>query len=269
MATLGAPHGNRLLNALAPRDRALISPHLVPTALKVRDSFELPNKPIAEVFFPVTGIASVVAEHPGGRRIEIGIVGCEGVTGSAVVLGSDRTPHHTYMQVAGEGHRLAVPKLRELMAKSPGLQGVLLKYVQAFMVQTAHTAIANARATLTERLARWLLMAHDRVPGDDLALTHEFLSLMLAVRRAGVTEALKSLESVGLIQAARGQITVLNRKAIEKYAGAYYGVPEAEYRRLIRRTVRQRTQVFLSNVARRGNLEAAFSAAARRKAPGV
>jgi len=234
MATFRAPHGNRLLNALSRGDRDLILPLLVTTELKVRDVFEQPNKPIEEVCFPVTGIASVVAEHPGGRRIEIGIVGCEGVTGSAVVLGSERTPHHTYMQVAGEGHRLAVSKLRELMTKSPALQAILLKYVQAFMVQTAHTAIANARATLTERLARWLLMAHDRVPGDDLPLTHEFLSLMLAVRRAGVTEALKSLEAAGMIQSARGRITVLNRKAIEKHAGSYYGVPEAEYRRLMR-----------------------------------
>lgn len=228
------PAGNRLLRALSRADWELISPHLVQTPLNVRDTFERRNKPIEEVCFPKTGIASVIAEHPGGRRIEIGIVGCEGMTGSAVVLGTDRTPHVTYMQVAGEGYRLAVPKLRELIAQSPTLRDVLLKFVQAFMVQTAHTAIANARATLTERLARWLLMAHDRVPGDDLALTHEFLSLMMAVRRPGVTEALQSLESAGLIQCARSLITVLNRKGIEKVAGAYYGVPEAEYARLMR-----------------------------------
>lgn len=234
MARSRAPQSNRLLKALSPRDWNLISPHLVLTPLKVRDEFERPNRVIEEVCFPETGIASVVAEHRGGRRIEIGIVGCEGVTGSAVVLGSDRTPHSTYMQVAGEGYRLPASTLRELLSKSPALQGLLLKYVQALMVQTAHTAIANARATLSERLARWLLMAHDRVPGNDLALTHEFLSLMLAVRRPGVTEALKSLEDAGLIECARGQITVLDRKAIEKHAGSYYGVPEVEYRRLMR-----------------------------------
>jgi len=234
MASPRAPQTNRLLKTLSPRDWNLVSPHLMLTSLKLREEFERPNKPIEEVCFPETGIASVVAEHPGGRRIEIGIVGCEGVTGSAVVLGSDRTPHSTYMQVAGEGYRLPVSKLRELISKSAALQGILLKYVQAFMVQTAHTAIANARATLSERLARWLLMAHDRVPGNDLALTHEFLSLMLAVRRPGVTEALKSLEDAGLIQCARGLITLLDRKGIEKIAGSYYGVPEAEYRRLMR-----------------------------------
>ena len=226
--------GNRLLQALSRADLNLISPHLVQTPLHVRDAFERPNKPIEEVCFPETGVVSVIAVHPGGRRIEIGLIGCEGMTGSAVVLGSNRTPHETYIQVAGEGYRLPVAKLRELMAKSPTLQGVLLKFVQAFMVQTAHTAIANARGTLTERLARWLLMAHDRVASDELALTHEFLSLMLAVRRPGVTEALQSLEHAGLIQCARGLIIVLDRKGIEHIAGSYYGVPETEYRRLMR-----------------------------------
>lgn len=228
--TLPKPPGsNRLLRALSRADLDLTSPHLVQTPLNVRDAFERPNKPIEEVCFPETSIASVIAVHPGGRRIEIGLIGCEGMTGSAILLGSDRTPHETYIQVAGEGYRLPVPKLRELIARSPTLRNVLLKFVQAFMVQTAHTAIANARGTLSQRLARWLLMAHDRVP-----LTHEFLSLMMAVRRPGVTEALQSLEEAGHIQCARSRITVLDRKGIEKVAGAYYGVPETEYRRLMR-----------------------------------
>src|SRR6185437_6524795 len=109
---------------------------------------------------------------------------------------------------------LPVARLRDVVTKSVTLHSLLLKYVQAFMVQTAHTAIANARGTLTERLARWLLMAHDRVPDDDLKLTHEFLSLMMAVRRPGVTEALQTLEDAGLIQCGRSRITVLDRKGI-------------------------------------------------------
>lgn len=124
--------------------------------------------------------------------------------------------------------------LREAMRQSSSLRAVLMKYVQAFMVQTAHTAIANARATLVERLARWLLMAHDRVRGNALNLTHEFLSLMMAVRRAGVTEALQALEGRNLIVCGRREITLLNRKGIEKIAGHFYGTPEAEYRRLMR-----------------------------------
>lgn len=108
-----------------------------------------------------------------------------------------------------------------------------LKFAQAFMVQTAHTAIANGRATVGERLARWVLMARDRMDGDELPLTHEFLALMLGVRRAGVTEALNALEERALLRAGRGKILVLNRKGLEKFAGGYYGVPEAELRRLM------------------------------------
>ena len=109
----------------------------------------------------------------------------------------------------------------------------LLKFVQAFGVQTTHTAISNARSKLDQRLARWLLMAHDRLETDGLPLTDEFLSLMLAVRRAGVTEAVHALEVRGLIARTRGQINVRNRQGLERVAGASYGVPEAEYRRLI------------------------------------
>jgi CRP-like cAMP-binding protein len=101
------------------------------------------------------------------------------------------------------------------------------------VIPTAQTAICNARSTLDKRLARWILMAHDRLGVDTLPLTHDFLSLMLAVRRPGVTEALHALESRGLIRAARGNITVRDRKGLEKSAAESYGIPEAEYRRLL------------------------------------
>ena len=119
------------------------------------------------------------------------------------------------------------------MQESETLHRLLLKYIQTFMVQTAHTAIANAHAKLPERLSRWILMAQDRVGGDDLALTHEFLALMLGVRRPGVTETLQVLSRKRLIKTGRGRILVLDRKGLERSAGGYYGVPEQEYRRLI------------------------------------
>jgi CRP-like cAMP-binding protein len=155
------------------------------------------------------------------------------MTGTAVVLGDDQSPHETYIQIAGAGQRIAATELRKAMKASGSLHGLLLRYVQAFMVQTAHTAIANARAKLDERLSRWILMAHDRIAGNTLALTHEFLALMLGVRRAGVTEALQSLARQKLIEARRGQVVVLNRQGIVRRAGSSYGAPEAEYRRLI------------------------------------
>ena len=123
--------------------------------------------------------------------------------------------------------------LRSVMARNAGIQAVMLKYVQAFLIQVSHTAICNAHSHIDERLARWILMAHDRVSGATVLLTHEFLALMLAVRRAGVTEALQALVAQGLIKAARGSVTVLDRKGLETSAGDSYGVPESEYRRLL------------------------------------
>jgi CRP-like cAMP-binding protein len=119
------------------------------------------------------------------------------------------------------------------MDGSNSLRDLLLKFVQVFMVQTAHTAIANARSRIDQRLARWILMAHDRTHDNTLPLTHEFLALMLGVRRAGVTEALQSLKRRKLIDTGRNKIMVLNRKGVEQMAGSSYGTPEKEYRRLI------------------------------------
>ena len=157
----------------------------------------------------------------------------EGMSGTAVVLGGDQSPHSTYIQVAGKGQQISTGELRKAMKASASLHMLLLKFVQVFMVQTAHTAIANARAHIDQRLARWILMAHDRTRDDTLPLTHEFLALMLGVRRAGVTEAVQSLKRQKLIGGHRNQIVVLSRKGIERAAGNSYGTPEKEYRRLI------------------------------------
>jgi CRP-like cAMP-binding protein len=225
--------GNRLLAALSRADLDLLQPHLKHGPLKLRQDLERPNRRIDYVYFPHGGIASVVAVQVNDTRVEVGLVGYEGMTGTSTLLGSDRTPHSTYIQVAGEGQRIGTLKLRQAMEASKSLRMVLLRYVQVFMVQTAHTAISNARGRLDARLARWLLMAHDRVRSETLPLTHEFLSLMLGVRRPGVTEALHSLESQKLIYTGTGKIAVRNRKGLERAAGNSYGMPEAEFRRLI------------------------------------
>jgi CRP-like cAMP-binding protein len=227
------PVRNRLLASLSAEDLGLLQPHLESVILGLRMDLEKPNKWINNAYFIDSGIASVVAIQSNETRAEVGLIGCEGMSGIALVLGDDRSPHSTYMQIAGEGQRITTGELRKAIRASGSLHGLLLKYVQAFMIQTAHTAIANARAKLDERLARWILMAHDRVRGNKLKLTHEFLALMLGVRRAGVTEALQSLTSQGLIKAGTGQIVVLDRKGIERRARGSYGVPEAEFHRLI------------------------------------
>jgi CRP-like cAMP-binding protein len=211
----------------------LLEPSLVFVTLAVGDELEEPGVEIDRVYFPESGIASVVALQGGEQRAEIGIIGCEGMTGAAVLLGGRSSPHETYIQVAGDAQAISTAALKQAVRQSTTLTLLLFRFVQAFMVQTAHTAIVNAHGHLAERLARWLLMAHDRMANDEIRLTHEFIALMLAVRRSGVTEAIAILESEGMIRARRGLIVIRDPEALIKRAGPYYGVPEAEYRRLI------------------------------------
>jgi CRP-like cAMP-binding protein len=224
---------NQLLDSLSPSDQARLRPHLTAVNLKLRHQLESPNKPIENIYFMHTGFASVVAVQTGSEEIEIGLIGREGMTGSAVLLGNGQSPHSTYIQAVGTGEIIATRELRKATQESATLHRMLLKFVQAFTVQTAHTAIANARAKVSERLARWILMAQDRLGGTTLPLTHEFLALMLGVRRPGVTEALIDLRRRKLIDAKRGEVVVLNRKGLERLAGNFYGLPEQEYRRLL------------------------------------
>jgi CRP-like cAMP-binding protein len=224
---------NRLLASLSTEDFDLLEPHLEVVTLGLRKSLERPNRRIDAVYFPEAGFASVVAVQSSGKEVEVGLIGREGMTGLPIVFGDHRSPHATYIQAPGTGTFMPATELRKAFQSSPSLRDSLLKFVQAFGVQTTHTAICNARSKLDVRLARWLLMAHDRIGEDTLRLTHEFLSLMLGVRRAGVTDALHGLREQGLISYGRGLITVENRKGMERKAGAAYGVPEAEYRRLI------------------------------------
>jgi CRP-like cAMP-binding protein len=228
-----APPRNRLLAALSQADLALLQPHLRSVPMAVFKEMERPNRRIETVFFMEAGIASVVAVQPDETRAEVGLIGREGMSGIAVVLGGDQSPHSTYIQVAGEGQGISANELRKAMDTSVTMRNLFLKFVQVFMVQTAHTAIANARAHIDQRLARWILMAHDRIGTQTVVLTHEFLSLMLGVRRAGVTEALQSLKRRKLIDTGRNKIVLRDRKGIERIARGSYGVPEKEYRRLI------------------------------------
>ena len=174
-----APPRNQLLAALSQADLALLQPHLRSVPMAVFKDMERPNRRIDTVFFMEAGIASVVAVQPDETRAEVGLIGREGMSGIAVVLGGDQSPHSTYIQVAGEGYGIAADELRKAMDRSATMRSLFLKFAQVFTVQTAHTAIANARARLDQRLARWILMAHDRTDSETLPLTHEFLSLML------------------------------------------------------------------------------------------
>jgi CRP-like cAMP-binding protein len=155
------------------------------------------------------------------------------MSGTAVVLGNHRSPNDAYVQVAGSAHRITAKALRAALDENKTLRQRMQLYAHVFMVQIAQTAFANGTARIEARLARWLLMAHDRQDSDDLSLTHEFVAVMLGVRRSGVTDALHALEGAGLIRASRGVVRITSRKGLLALAGSIYGVPEAEYRRLM------------------------------------
>jgi CRP-like cAMP-binding protein len=225
------PSSNGVLSGVAPADRARLTPFLVAIELPVRKQLEARHRRIEHVYFLTSGMASVVVSGGSNHTVEVGIIGPESMTGMAVVLGADRSPHETFIQSAGEGWRIEAAMLDRAMRESPSLHRHLLRHVQAFMIQMSFTALANARYKIDERLARWLLMASDRA-GPQVSLTHEFLSLMMGVRRPGVTSALNALEERGVIAAKRGIITICDRDGLIEIANGSYGAPEAELERL-------------------------------------
>jgi len=225
---------NRILSRLSRQEFALLEPHLEAVDLPVRKTLEVRRKRIDQVYFIESGFASVVANGTNKPSIEVGIIGREGMTGLAVVLGDDRSTNETVVQAAGTALRISSVVLRRTLQDSATLSAALLRYVHVFMMQASQTALANGRGRLSERLARWLLMWQDRLKTRHLTVTHEFLALLLGVRRQGVTLALHELEGQGLIKGKRNRITVVDRDGLLGLANGFYGVPEAEYDRTIR-----------------------------------
>jgi CRP-like cAMP-binding protein len=218
---------NRLLAGLSPGDLALVQPHLTQVDLGRGQILEAPETPLRHCYFIERGLVSVVAVGVRQGRLEVCIVGCEGMTGWAAVLHGDRSPNQTLVQVEGQGLRIAVNDLQNAMEKSRSLQRVLLEYVRGVMIQTADSALCIGTAKIEERLARWLLMADDRLDGDGIPLTHEALSALLGVRRASVTMALQNLQQKNLLLLCRGKIIISDRKGLEAGAnGAYRMDPE-------------------------------------------
>lgn len=220
---------NHVLRTLSPEDFALLQPSLHHIELDIKDQLEVAYQPIERVYFPETGIASVVATMSGGRQSEVGLVGRDGMTGVAVVLGQDRSPNETYIQVAGNGWILPVETLRSAIVDSQPLRESLLRYAHAFLVQSSRTALVNGHSKIEERLARWLLMVQDRADGNKIYLTHEFLATMLGARRPGVTTALQMLEYRGLVHAKRGEITIVDRVGMIKLTHGAYGEEEQSH----------------------------------------
>ena len=180
------PH-NRLLAALPPEDLARLRPRLEPVELAFRQVLHAPEEPVAAVYFPETGYCSRLAPLEDGDSAEVGLIGPEGMIGLSVLHGGDRDGFELMVQVPGTALRMEAGAFRAELDRVPSFRALLLRYALVHHGQVARTAACNGRHHTDQRLARWLLMAHDRVEGDAFPMTHEFLSMMLGVRRAGVT----------------------------------------------------------------------------------
>ena len=223
---------NRLLAVLPASDYEAMRAELEPVSMARGDVLVEPHQPFTHAVFVETGVVSAVSRGD-SRRIEIGLVGREGIVGVPLALGVDRSPHESIIQIEGEALRLPSAVFTELLDRHPAIRTVLLRYAHLFHLQTAQTALSNSSYSLEERLARWMLMCHDRMDGDEFPITHEFLAFMLGVRRPGVTTTVHVLEGAGMIKARRSRIQILDRAKLEEAAGESYGLAEAEYRRLI------------------------------------
>ena len=222
---------NRLLMAMDSSDRKRLLPSLEEVPLALGQVLEVPGKLISHVYFIQSGVVSVLAIS-GPRRIEFGMVGAEGMTGFAAILDDDRSANQIVVQGAGMALRMSTAELKSAMLSSVSLRSCLLHFVHAFIAQASQTALANGCAKLEERLARWILMSHDRFGGADVGVTHDVLALCLGVRRPGVTLAMHLLESEGVIKSTRSRISVIDRHGLHKHANASYGVAETAYDRL-------------------------------------
>lgn len=225
---------NRILASLPTESFERLAGHLEEVELSLRQVLVEPNEPTEHVYFLEAGLGSVIAvSRADDEIIEVGHIGFEGMSGTHCVLGVDRTPTRTFMQVPGSAQRIRADCLAQTMDEDRVLRAHLLRYVQSFQLQLAYSALANGRYTIPVRLARWLLMCHDRIGSEVMPLQHEFLALMLGVRRSGVTTEIHVLEGVHAIKATRARIQILDRAKLEEFAGGCYGIPEAEYVRLM------------------------------------
>ena len=225
--------GNRLLDSLSKKDLALLRPDLEATSLAVRYPINAAARAIDFVYFPTAGMVSMVAAHDDGSQVEVGIIGSEGMVGGSVIMGTDTASNEAFVQIAGSALRLRSNILVRHAIKSRSLRERLLLFTLALMFQTSQTAACNVRHNVVERLARWLLMAQERVEADDLPLTQEFLAMMLGVRRAGVTVAAGTLQAAGLIRYNHGRVVVLDRRGLEGAACGCYRLGKKESARLL------------------------------------
>ena len=228
--------GNELLRLLRAKSRAehdrllSLSEHVTLDRGQVLSES---GAPILDVYFPEGCVGSLVKELSDGRQIEVGTAGLEGMVGLPVFLGAETSPVKCVVQIGGTARRMKASSLEEIAVPGGALHDILQRYAQYLFDQAAQSIACNWLHGINERCARWLLMTHDRVHGDVLALTHEYLAAMLGTRRAGVSEAAEALQTAGLIHYRRGKITIVDRAGLERASCECYQTDRLDYERLL------------------------------------
>jgi CRP-like cAMP-binding protein len=224
---------NHLLAALPSAEWSRWAPLLEPVDMPLGQVLYESGIALHYVYFPITSIVSLLYVMENGASAEIAVVGNEGIVGVSLFMGGESTPSRAVVQSAGLGCRLNAAVMKTEFDKAGAALHLLLRYTQALITQMAQTAVCNRHHSLDQQLCRWLLLSLDRLQGIELVMTQELIANMLGVRREGVTEGALKLQKAGLIQYARGRITILNRKGLESRTCECYAVVKREYDRLL------------------------------------
>ncbi|MES1200012.1 MAG: Crp/Fnr family transcriptional regulator [Pseudomonadota bacterium] len=223
---------NRILAAMPPAEFTMLAKDLIHIELSLGESLHRAGDKIDHVDFVESGFISALTMLSDGQPLEIGLIGAEGVVGVSVVLGATHSYSETMCQTGGGAYRLPTAAFKAAVARAPRLRDLLLRYTHVFHVQVAQTAACNAHHDLGQRLARWLLSAHDRSGVPELSLTQDLIAVMLGVRRSTVSIAAGALQKAGVIRYQHGRITILDRVGLENAACECYEAVAAEYRSL-------------------------------------
>ena len=224
---------NKILAGLPAKEYARLLPHLTAVSLPLGEILYKTEDRIEYVYFPNSGVVSFVAHMKEGASIEVGLAGSEGMVGLPILFGDDVSQNEAIVQIADGAMRMKASVLTEELKRDGELHPLLMRFALALMKQVSQTAACNRNHHVAERLARWLLTCHDRVDGDELKLTQEFIAEMLGTRRSGVSEAAMMLQGAGLIRYSRGHITILDREGLEEFACECYATVKIEFDRLL------------------------------------
>jgi CRP-like cAMP-binding protein len=224
---------NRILAILPERELDDVSPHFHLISVKQGQVLYEPWAPMQYAYFLNSGLDSIVAVMTGGESTEVAVTGREGFLGAPLLLGVDSTPYRALVQVSGEAFAIKAETFTDVVQRNKKFREVAEHFVQAHTVQAMQTSACNCLHAVEQRLARWLLLAQDRLGSSDVPLTQEFLATMLGIRRESVTVAVKMLERCGCIDGRRGLLTISDRARLEEYSCECYRVVRQEFDRLL------------------------------------